>query len=133
MPQFITDGHLGGYIARSPSHPHGDWWTWCPSVWDWMAATWQPMTAIDVGCGEGHAIRYMLDHLCIDAIGIDGMQSAKHAGIVPPTRIIRHDFTQGIPDVGHADVIWSCEFVEHVEEQYVDNFLAVFTTPKRPC
>jgi cyclopropane fatty-acyl-phospholipid synthase-like methyltransferase len=125
-PQFITDRHLGGYIARSGSHPHGDWWTWCPSVWDWMAATFNLTTLIDVGCGEGHAIRYMLDHCCIDATGIDGMASARQAGIVPPERILVHDFEQSVPETGHPDVIWSCEFVEHVEAEYVDNFLAVF-------
>ena len=80
-PVFVADRHLGGYIARSPSHPHGDWWTWCPGVWDWMAATFKPETLIDVGCGEGHAIRYFLDHCCIDAVGIDGMVSARDAGI----------------------------------------------------
>ena len=95
IPQFINEGHLGGYIKSSPEYPHGDWWTWCPKVWDWMAETFKPMTLIDVGCGEGHAIRYMLDHCCIDAVGIDGMASAKNAGIVPPARIILHDFTHG--------------------------------------
>ena len=125
-PQFITNGHLGGYIARSASHPHGDWWTWCPDVWDWMAHTFKPMTAIDVGCGEGHAMRYMLDHCCIDTTGIDGMASARDAGVVPPLRIMVHDFERGAPETTHPDVIWSCEFVEHVEAEYEDNFLAVF-------
>ena len=125
-PQFVTDGHLGGYIARSDSHPHGDWWTWCPNVWDWMASTFQPMTALDVGCGEGHAMRYMLDHCCIDVTGIDGMTSAKLAGVVPPERILVHDFEHGVPETSHPDIIWSCEFVEHVEEEYLENFMAVF-------
>ena len=130
-PVFIADRHLGGYIARSPSHPHGDWWTWCPGVWDWMAETFKPMTLIDVGCGEGHAIRYFLDHCCIDAIGIDGMVSARDAGIVPPERIMVHDFTNGAKDTGHPDVIWSCEFVEHVEERFLENFLAVFQRARK--
>jgi hypothetical protein len=31
-----------------------------------------------------------------------------------------------VPEVRDTDIVWSCEFVEHVEEKYVDNFLAVF-------
>ena len=131
-PHFVNEGHLGGYIKRTPGFPHGDWWTWCPKLWDWMAEVFKPMTAIDVGCGEGHAVRYFLDHCCIDAIGIDGLATAREAAIIPASRFIVHDFTSLVaPVVPMVDLVWSCEFVEHVEERYIDNFLAVFAHAKR--
>ena len=34
-------------------------------------------------------------------------------------------------DTGHPDVIWSCEFVEHVEERFLENFLAVFQRARK--
>lgn len=125
-PQFVVDGHLGGYIRRSIAFPHGDWWTWCPRVWDFIAGEFNPEILIDVGCGEGHALRYFSD-LGIGAIGIDGMATAQDAGIVPRELILVHDFTTGPPTMyGNVDVVWSCEFVEHVDEQFIDNFLSVF-------
>jgi cyclopropane fatty-acyl-phospholipid synthase-like methyltransferase len=127
-PQFVTDRHLGGYIRSTPDYPHGDPWTWCPEVWDWIIKVFAPRTLIDLGCGEGHALKYFLDR-GVTATGIEGMVAARDAGIVEPTRFVIHDFTQdvldGIVDFG-VDVVWSCEFVEHVEERYMERFLRVF-------
>jgi hypothetical protein len=57
-----------------------------------------------------------------DGIGIDGLESKKHPGLV---RV--HDYNAGplIPDTRY-DLCWSAEFVEHVDECYRDNFLATF-------
>src|SRR5262245_46139402 len=113
-PQFINAGHLGGYIKSSENFPHGDWWTWCPQGWEWAIETFQPKTLIDVGCGEGHTLRFFLER-GVSAVGIDGMASVREAGIVHPTSIIEHDFTlgslEGSVDFG-VDLVWSCEFVE---------------------
>lgn len=131
MIEFVTDGPLGGYVKSSETFPHGDWWTWCPRVWDFIAREFKPSSLVDVGCGEGHALRYFID-LGIGAIGIDGMATAQDAGIVPRELIKVHDFTTGLPVLKHhIDVIWSCEFVEHVEEQFIDNFLSVFQRARR--
>ena len=127
QPQFVTDGHLGGYIKATPEYPHGDPATWCPGVWDWAIKTFEPAFVLDVGCGEGHAVRYF-EEKGIGALGIDGL--AKQADY-------RHDYTKGsLPvDALHPsyfpDLIWCCEFVEHIEEQYVENFLTTFDRAKK--
>ena len=78
-------------------------------------------TMLDVGCGPGG----MLDEaeaLGLEARGIDGdWHQARY-----DRRILWHDYTQG-PLVAEAwDLIWSVEFVEHVDAQYMENFLVTF-------
>ena len=42
-------------------------------------------------------------------------------------RFIVHDYVNGpIENLPEYDLGWCCEFVEHVEEQYSDNFLETF-------
>lgn len=134
MPiEFATAGHLGGYIKSTPEHPHGDPCTWCPQVWDWAKRVFNPQLVLDVGCGEGHALRHFLDQ-GVAAIGVEGMELARNAGIVAPDRILLHDFTTGPWPVlvGHPiDVIWCCEFVEHVDERYAAHFLQVFACAQK--
>jgi cyclopropane fatty-acyl-phospholipid synthase-like methyltransferase len=125
--EFVTDGHLGGYIKSTRDYPHGDPLTFVPRVWDWAIATFAPRRLIDVGCGEGHAVKYFRER-GVDAYGIEGCAMAAHAGIVDPAHIMTYDFTfpDPAPVIYDVDLVWSCEFVEHVEEQYVENFLRVF-------
>ncbi len=99
----------------------------------------QNVTHIDVGClnylHDKHNIRSMLDIGCgpggmeevanslgILWLGIDGDPS-----VTPP---ILHDFTKGkVPHTIHLgtyDLGWSTEFLEHVEEKYMDNYMAAF-------
>ena len=132
IPQFVNDRHLGGYVKTSTEYPRGDWWTWCPQVWDWAILTFKPLTMLDIGCGEGHALRYFLDH-CVEAIGVDGVPQVREAGIVPGNRILLHDFTTGplAPEGQVWDLIWSCEFVEHIEERYLENFLTAFDLARK--
>lgn len=113
--------HLGGYVIG------GDEATFFPGLWDWLVTTWEVKSVIDVGCGEGHALRFFRDKGC-RVLGVDGIEQDDHD-------IVTHDYATGpLPVHQHVDVVthpdfdlaWSCEFVEHVEEQYVPNFLATF-------
>ena len=51
--------------------------------------------------------------------------------------VMIHDFTTGPMDVGPVewigpiDLIWSVEFLEHVEERYIPNFMPLFTMARR--
>jgi hypothetical protein len=80
---------------------------------------------IDVGCAEGRVIDFFAKE-GVSASGVEGVEQ-DHLDI------IQHDYTSGpwpIPgqNVGRreVDLVWSCEFVEHVEEQFVPNFLETF-------
>jgi len=115
---MMTDGHLGGYVVG------GDPATYYPGLWDWLVDTLEVRSVIDVGCGEGHALRYFRDRGC-RVVGIDGIEQ-------DDDDIYTLDYTETVltppPPWEQAtwDLAWSCEFVEHVEERYVPNFLATF-------
>jgi hypothetical protein len=96
-------------------------------MWHWLAVDNAVRTVIDVGCGDGTgALTFFRDHGC-KVLGIDGIPQ-------PDPDIVEHDFTTGpFPHLplahrgdfvtGDVDLVWCCEFVEHVEARYVPNFL----------
>lgn len=117
-PQFYTDSgkpHLGGYIIG------GDDATYYPHLWEWLVRERRVQSVIDVGCGEGHAVKFFESIGC-HAQGIDGVAQNTN-------RTVQHDYTQGPFGLqwGAFDMVWCCEFVEHIEERYIPNFLATFT------
>lgn len=108
---------LGGYF------PEGDPGSFCPELWEWAIHRYKISSVIDVGCGAGKSLDWFKEHGCY-AIGVDGL---------PPddVRIAEHDYTLGPwPHGPHrpvqVDLIWCCEFVEHVREEFIDNFLVTF-------
>lgn len=126
MGEFVTDGHLGGYVAG------GDPDTWYPNLWTWLIAALSVERVIDVGCGDGATVDWFVSR-GVEVFGLDGVEQEDHP------LVVEHDYTEGpYPHIWGADergepltppgidLIWSCEFVEHVEAQYVDNFLATF-------
>jgi SAM-dependent methyltransferase len=120
-PEFYVEEeqpHLGGYIVG------GDPATYYPQLWEWLVREQGVRSVIDVGCGEGHAGRHF---------GLFGCRMLNIDGIDQPglADFWRFDFTDGpFPGVGTFDLAWSCEFVEHVEERYIANFLAAFMNAK---
>lgn len=110
--------HLGGYIHG------GDYHTYMNEIWDWMIDN-GVKSVIDVGCGEGYSTKYFYDHGC-KVLGIEGGINAYNNNVIKE-HIVLHDYTKGsyITDDTY-DAIWSCEFVEHVEEKYMSNFLDTF-------
>jgi hypothetical protein len=79
-------------------------------------------TAYDIGCGPGGMVREMID-MGIDCIGIDGDYT-----IVRSVPTIIHDFSTGPLHVAERDFGWSVEFLEHVDEIYMDNYFQVFAS-----
>jgi SAM-dependent methyltransferase len=114
VSEMRKEGHLGGYLVG------GDPDTIYPELWDWLVETWEVKSVIDVGCGDGQALKYFAHRGCKYVLGVEGTSQAD-------SMIVRHDYNTGpyVPDF-HFDLAWSCEFVEHVEEQYVPNFMATF-------
>ncbi len=104
---------LGGYLAG------GDPATVYPDLWDWFFDEHGIRSVLDVGCGEGWALKHFRERGC-EVLGYDGIMQ-------PDLDILEWDFTEGAPPlVGTCDLVWCCEFVEHVEERYVPNFLSLF-------
>lgn len=129
--QILSDRHLGGCVIADEHYPHGDPETYLTELWDWLIARFEVKTMLDVGCGCGHTIKYFRGH-GVRAMGIEGSRKAIECAVegAKPV-IVQHDYTQGPWSACDADLIWSCEFVEHVEEPYLDNFLATFDRARR--
>jgi len=118
--------HLGGCVTSTAI---GDINTYVPVVWDKLIELYNPKTLIDIGCGGGYSLKYFLDK-GIDAIGIEGHEYAIYVSPVKE-KIIKHDYVNSpfVPN-SNIDMAWSCEFVEHVEEQYSSNFMQTFAKCK---
>lgn len=85
----------------------------------YLKARFAIATMLDVGCGPGGQLDEATRH-GIDAYGVDGDPHMARANV----RI--HDYTTGPLPAEAFDLIWCMEFVEHIEERYVDHFLATF-------
>lgn len=117
-------------MAYDPEHPHlggfakgGDAGSYSPELWAWLLRYRKVRSVIDVGCGEGHELAWFRDQGC-RVLGVEGIPQ-------DDSDIVQHDYTQGPYRPRHRfDLCWSCEFVEHVEERYVPNFLATFRAAK---
>jgi hypothetical protein len=83
----------------------------------YMIQTLPIKTMVDVGCGPGGMVT-VANEMGVHAIGIDGDPM-----LTPDTR---HDFENGPLIIEPTDLAWSVEFLEHMEEQYLDNVFSVF-------
>lgn len=117
----VSEGHLGGFLLNKPAPG-----TWCPEIWDWSVSELGVKSMLDVGCGLGYVMQYF-QKAGVETFGVDGSPSAIQKNIMPADRLTKHDFNSGAwkPERGF-DLIWSSEFVEHVEQQYEPNFFETF-------
>lgn len=112
--------HLGGYNLD-----HDGQGTWAPELWQRLIDDLNIKSMVEIGSGLGDTVRWFRNH-GVDALGIDGEQQAHEA-----TGGILHDYTTGPRIVAECDLVWSAEFVEHVEERYLENFMATFRCGRR--
>ena len=108
---------LGGNIQG------GDEMTYFPQLWDFLIQRYSPKVICDVGCGEGHLMNYF-HKKGVKVFGTDGLKENKdNAPKTIKEYITVHDYTTGPALPVDADMVISCEFVEHVEAKYLDNYL----------
>lgn len=113
----VTDGciersDLGGNV------PGGDPCSWSPALWARLIAQFDIKSVLDVGCGEGHAVKWFRD-AGIRALGFDGLQENVQNAV---TSIHRIDLTHN--SLLHSvDLVWCCEVVEHIHEAYLNKLL----------
>jgi SAM-dependent methyltransferase len=133
----VDEGHLGGYVRSrhaavrtQEALEHGDPATWHPRLWRWAVEILGVRSVLDVGCGEGHAARFFRDLGC-RVQGVDGSLQARRDSRIPDVHVV-HDFTRGTYVPGEDfDLVWSAEFVEHVEERSCEHFLRTFEAASR--
>lgn len=115
----VLEGHLGGFYTTVDKSSH------CPKMFKYLIEKLNIKSVLDVGCGMGYQMQEFMKY-CDDVMGIDGSVYAKQNSPVKEN-IFQHDYTIGeLETEDRYDLCWCCEFVEHVEPQYVDNFLSTF-------
>lgn len=78
-------------------------------------------SVLDIGCGPG-GMKKMCESIGLEWTGIDGDWT------VANQETVVHDFTKGQVDLGKRfSLAWSVEFLEHVEEAYLENVFSAFS------
>lgn len=79
---------------------------------------------VDIGCGPGGMVE-LARRKNLDVIGLDGDYTVKRPASIDNLVTI-HDFATGPYKLDKTyDLAWTVEFVEHVDEKYMDNFIDV--------
>lgn len=114
----MTPVHLGGHLGIT----HTD-----PGSLALLKERLGVRSVLDVGCGPG-GMQAVCEGLGLSWTGADGDPACARESV------LTHDFTKG-PLVTHPrDLVWSVEFVEHVEERFLPNVLsALMLAAKAIC
>lgn len=113
-----STAHLGGSYAQ------GDANTFMPDVWGYLMLRYSLTSMLDLGCGHGHTMKWFADML-LRVHGVEGDAVALASHLVPGA-VTAHDYTLGPAPLGDAqyDLGWAAEFVEHVEERFIQHYMA---------
>ncbi len=121
IPEELPE-HLGGHMNRN--------WTDKGSL-KYFINDLDIKSMIDIGCGIGE--QTILAHtMGLYAVGVDGDYTIKR----PKEPVfINHDYSKAslggaymkhVPECGFFDLGWSIEFLEHVDEKHIPNFMETF-------
>lgn len=103
--------HLGGHANIT----HID-----EKVLEYVLTKFSIKKFLDIGCGPGGMVELAVKK-GLYAVGIDGDFTLKN------NNIIIHDFTKGKIILDQTfDLGWSVEFLEHVSEKYIENYIEAF-------
>lgn len=110
--------HLGGAILDNG----GDANTWMPDIWERLIADYAVKSIVDVGCGAAYTTKWFKDRVG-DVLGVEGDPVAWSQR--KTDNVVLHDYTRAAFDPCRTfDLGWTAEFVEHVEERYMPNWMA---------
>jgi SAM-dependent methyltransferase len=119
--QIIKD-HLGGYVDGGHDA------TKFPILWKYIVRKYSIKSVIDIGCGQGHSTRYFQSLGC-DILGVDGLEDSNR--VLTTENFKLNDYTLGSALTDQKfDLCWSCEFVEHIDQQHIGNFINDFVQAK---
>ena len=119
LGHMVCEGHLGGFFSE------GDGGTYYPLMWAHLVRKHRIRSVLDVGCGRGYSALYFKSLGC-RIKGIDGSQEAQATNLLGEDFVLA-DYTVAPSSIQtEFDLVWSCEFVEHVEEKFMKNYLRDF-------
>ncbi|GAB5362327.1 hypothetical protein AAMO2058_000787400 [Amorphochlora amoebiformis] len=110
--------HVGGFLQN-------DTQSYEPEIWEFMVKVMGIDSVLDIGCGRGISTKWFLDHGCRVRCA-EATDEGISTTVLPKRELItQHDYTQGPwwPQETF-DAVWSVEFLEHVHEDYMDNWFA---------
>lgn len=99
----------------------------CPArMIDTALATWKPASVLDVGCGTGKVIDYLIEKGIGDVMGLEGsslaISNARH-----PEVIREADLAKPV-DLGRRfDLVYSVEVAEHIRPEAAEEFVRTLT------
>ena len=111
----IVEQHLGGHGNK----------TWIDEgALLYFVDRFYVRSMLDIGCGVG-GMYSIAKKNNVYWVGVDGDPE------VDDESVLIHDFTKNSLDIGvKFDLGWSVEFLEHVEEKYMYNYMVLFTECK---
>ena len=116
--------HIGGHSSKT--------WT-DEGALKYMSNKFRTKTFIDIGCGPGGQIKVASD-LGLLAFGVDGDPLMAEN---PKVQLMDFSVTKAsadnivsLPECGYFDIGWSTEFLEHVDAEYIPNFMPAFALCK---
>ena len=108
--------HLGGHGNKC----HTD-----EGILDFFIKEYHIDSFLDVGCSTGEMVE-LAGNKSLWSLGVDGDYTLSRA-----CSFILHDYTLGSLVINQSfDLSWCVEFLEHVEEQYIPNFMETFKSVK---
>lgn len=110
MQTVRTPKHLGGHFGTT----HTD-----AGAIAFLQKHFDARSVLDVGCGPG-GMQDVCEGMGLSWTGVDGDPMCIRDGVLP------HDFSQGPLNTHPRDLVWSVEFVEHVEDRFLPNVLSAF-------
>ena len=120
IPDAPELAHVGGNtVGGNPQ-------TFYSELWAWLREVLPARTVLDVGCGEGHAVKEF-SRLGFRSCGIDGAPRNAQIGLASDLATITFDLTRRpciIADIRgpfKPDLVWCCEVVGQIDIQYIDN------------
>ena len=90
-------------------------------ILDVIIADKKPGTLLDVGCGTGVSLKYLLDN-GIDATGVENSAIAI-AKSPAKDHIIRHNLSNELNLNKKFDLVWCFEVIEHIHPDFEKNLL----------
>jgi SAM-dependent methyltransferase len=112
--------HLGGFTEIDM---HGI----SPATWKHAVQNWTVQSVLDVGCGKGTSTSWFATH-GLRTECVEGSHDAIEQNMVLDKSILtEHDFSRGPWWPGKTfDMVWSVEFLEHVNLQFQYNYISTF-------
>jgi len=114
----MLEDHLGGHCGVT----HVD-----KGALRYFVNKFSAKSFLDIGCGPGKMVE-LAQAYGMESLGIDGDYTVSR---FDPSKFVVHDFCDG-PYITEQkyDIGWSCEFVEHVYEEFIPNYVEAFRACK---